>query len=182
MLFRFLLLLPALYGDDHKGVVGDWGASVSFHISRGLPDGGSWPWRVLASLSTTTCALLYRGQPPLADSRAIWYNSEHRCCLGRSSLPDFSCPRLASPRRGVLRSSLQGELFGHILDLLGGFTGSNMTFILPSLAYLKATEGKDLSGDVKMLRRCASALLAFGLAVMVLVPAAVFVRVAGVSW
>lgn len=162
-------------------MVGDWGASLSFHISRGLPDGVSC--RAEFDHPRVREPVHYHGQPPLAGSRAIWYNSEHLYRLGRNSLPDCSCPRLASPRRDVLRSSLQGELFGHILDLLGGFTGSNMTFILPSLAYLKATEDKDLSADVKMLRRCAGALLVFGLAVMVLVPAAVFVRVAGgMSW
>ncbi|CAM9387943.1 unnamed protein product [Ascophyllum nodosum] len=73
----------------------------------------------------------------------------------------------------------QGDLFGYILDLTGGVTGSVLSFVLPGMAYLAATKDVALTGgagegsSVRAYRIGCRVLIVFGLAMIVLVPAAV---------
>lgn len=77
----------------------------------------------------------------------------------------------------------QGELFGYILDLTGGVTGSVTCFIFPALAYLRATDGMTIheSSDEQTAtyRSASKALVVFGGVVMLLVPVAVALSACG---
>lgn len=77
----------------------------------------------------------------------------------------------------------QGELFGYILDLTGGVTGSVTCFVFPALAYLRATDGLivDESSDkqTRAYRIASRALVVFGGVVMLLVPVAVALSASG---
>lgn len=79
-----------------------------------------------------------------------------------------------------LTVSVQGDLFGYILDLTGGITASLTGFILPSLTYLAATKGlTPYKEEVVIYRRACFMLAVFGATVMVLVPTAVVLTAIG---
>lgn len=75
----------------------------------------------------------------------------------------------------------QGDLFGYILDLTGGITGSLTSFVIPAITFLKATEGNNSSKDIYAYRRWAYFLCIFGSALIFLVPTAVFMSAAGMG-
>lgn len=72
----------------------------------------------------------------------------------------------------------QGDLFGYVLDLSGGITGSITGFILPALTYLQVTKGMADQGDIEgrnigAYRTGCKFLFVFGSIVVVMVPIAV---------
>eukprot|EP00903_Cladosiphon_okamuranus_P010528 g9958.t1 len=78
----------------------------------------------------------------------------------------------------------QGELFGYIVDLSGGVTGSITCFVFPALAYLRATDGvtvqkSDYDKHRRAYRHASRVLIVFGVMVMLLVPVAVALSALG---
>lgn len=79
----------------------------------------------------------------------------------------------------------QGALFGYILDLTGGITGSATSFILPGLVYLGATKEEAFTtrgygpgrSRYTYYRMGCQALVCFGVAVMIIVPTGVFLDI-----
>ena len=80
----------------------------------------------------------------------------------------------------------QGDLFGYIVDIMGGITTSATSFVLPGLIYLGATsdEGPMFAGDGggrprHVYRRACKVLVVFGVLVMIVVPIGVAADIAG---
>lgn len=70
-------------------------------------------------------------------------------------------------------------MFGYIVDLTGGLTGSMVSFILPALVYLGATAG--FPRYERGFRWQSRALIGFGVVVMIVVPIGVIMDIVKVS-
>jgi len=90
--------------------------------------------------------------------------------------------------KSILRGGLsrpQGDLFGYVLDISGGVTGSLANFILPGMAYLAVTKDAPLTSgalgesNVRAYRIGCRVLIVFGFSVMVSVPVAVVLSAFG---
>lgn len=82
---------------------------------------------------------------------------------------------------------MQGDLFGYILDITGGISGSVTSFILPGLCYLGATRDESITSRgyghgrsrYRYYRAGCQALVCFGIVVMIVVPIGVVMQIMG---